>query len=481
MCIARLQDPNPPDLMRHTLLFLIILTQVVAAEELAINSGSIEDDATAKFRQAASAKVRTTASILHPDGTHQSFRTRTNTNTSRGFALLEARAAARSGDTIVVGTGVYKISSSLAKDGVNWHFLVGAVIRRTDESEGALWDDRNTRMTFSVTGDGDFTRVTTSNLIRSLVVRVRHPDSVISIHGRDFTAIGPLAGRADASVLRLEGGRLMLEGRYLRALGNRNGYALWWFNGTGVVRAALIAGDYVSVGASVVDSPTGDFHVTAEQIETAIFSSNAQSTAAMWIRCNTLRDMLPDGGAVSITGVGRIYIEAQKVFGFVYQTSFQGLLYLRADKHTATIAGGNGFYSYLNVDGGETFYSVSHIDPNGIGGDSFAVTDGILHWGTGTLSGSATTKGVSISGGTVRMSGVTLNTFANPATSPIAKGGGTLILDAGTTLVAGNNSESISASTAQNVKVYGNAVANRPKSDNITIQIGTLTVDSNVE
>jgi hypothetical protein len=348
------------------------------------------------------------------------------------------------------------------------------------ESEEAIWDDGNTRMNFSVTGDGDFNRITTRNLVRSLVVRVSHRDSVISIHGRDFTATGPVNGKADASVLRLEDGSVVLEGRYLRATGNRNGYVLWWFNGSGVVRAVRITGDYVSVGASVADTPTGDFHVTAEEIETAIFSGMTHPKAAMWIRCNILRDVLPDGGAISVSGSGRIYVETLKTFGFIHTVEYQGLLYFRARKHSATIAGGGGFFSFLDLAGGEVFYDADHIDPNDFGGDSFSIAGGTLHWGAGTMTGSAATNGVSISGGMVRLGGVLLDTSANSATSPIVKSGGRLVLSSGTALVAHGSAASISAPSPQTVSIVGTAVANRPQSNNVTLQIGTLTVDPNV-
>src|SRR5678815_438840 len=175
--------------------------------------------------------------VVHVDGARSFYAAQANTNVARGKALQIAKAAAVSGDTIIVGPGNYKITSSLAKNGVNWQFMAGASVTRADESEGAVWDDRNLAMSFSVTGYADFARITTSERIRSLVVRVRHPSSVISIQGRDFTALGPVAGKADASVLRLEDGRVVLEGRNLTAKSNRNGYTLWWFNGSGVVRA----------------------------------------------------------------------------------------------------------------------------------------------------------------------------------------------------------------------------------------------------
>lgn len=470
----------PTAFMRYSFLALLAAPTFLVADETPQNVDVMFPTTRTMMRSPRTSGV-VSATLMRTNGTRSNYSARANTPAAHGIALLVARAAARVGDTIAVGPGAYRVQTSLAKNGVNWHFEVGAIITRVDESSDAIWDDHDTPMTFSVTGYGDFTRITGSNLMKSWVVRVRNSDSVISIQGRDFTAIGPATGGTDASVLRLEGGKIFLEGRDMSAKANRNGYAIWWLNGSGTVRAAKITSDYVSVGGSVTTTPTGDFHVAAEQIETAIFNGGNQSTAAMWIRCNTLKDILPDGGAVSISGSGRIYIEAQKVFGFIYTISFEGLLYVRAEKHVATISGMNGLGSFLNIDGGEIFYDITHVDPNGYGGDTFAINEGILHWDRGSMVGLASTNGISISGGTVRLNGVTLNTSANSATSPIQKSGGTVILGSGSVLIAHSSADSIFAANPESVKVYGEVVTNRKAHSNVTIQVGKLLVDPDVK
>ena len=78
----------------------------------------------------------------------------------RGFmtvpflTLAAAKDAASSGDTIVVLPGSYSTSAQLAKAGVNWHFLNGAVVT-TNTASLSLFQV-NSAMTFRVTGAGLF-------------------------------------------------------------------------------------------------------------------------------------------------------------------------------------------------------------------------------------------------------------------------------------------------------------------------------------
>lgn len=69
-----------------------------------------------------------------------------------------------------------------------------------------------------------------------------------------------------------------------------------------------------------------------------------------------------------------------------------------------------------------------------------------------------------------------------PSGNPISKSGGTAMLHGGTSLVSATtpSRDSIGAGTAQNVKAYGTVVATTAKNVNVTLQVGTLTVDANV-
>ncbi|MFG0317266.1 MAG: hypothetical protein ACF8XB_08340, partial [Planctomycetota bacterium JB042] len=64
--------------------------------------------------------------------------------------LSGAKAAASTGDTIVVHPGTYD-EKNLLKDGVDWHFTVGAIVEYTGRADGGLFDD-------STTGENDVVR-----------------------------------------------------------------------------------------------------------------------------------------------------------------------------------------------------------------------------------------------------------------------------------------------------------------------------------
>ena len=86
--------------------------------------------------------------------------------------LTKAKTAAASGDTIMVLPGTYN-ENNLAKNGVNWHFLTGAVVEYSGTGAGvlsaALFDTAQTggAATFKVTGNGVFKTTNSSNYIHA--------------------------------------------------------------------------------------------------------------------------------------------------------------------------------------------------------------------------------------------------------------------------------------------------------------------------
>ncbi len=93
--------------------------------------------------------------------------------------------------------------------------------------------------------------------------------------------------------------------------------------------------------------------------------------------------------------------------------------------------------------------------------------------------GGSACAGLAVVAGTVRFSGL-IDTSACSTTRPVQiSSTGVVILD-GVTLIANAAMESIYASSGKSVKVYNGCVANKAKHANITVQVGTLTVDTNV-
>ncbi len=71
-------------------------------------------------------------------------------------SLGAAKAAAQSGDTIMVMPGEYN-ERDLAKDGVNWHFLSGAIVNYSGTA-GDIFETSSSGsgMKFKVSGSGIF-------------------------------------------------------------------------------------------------------------------------------------------------------------------------------------------------------------------------------------------------------------------------------------------------------------------------------------
>lgn len=409
------------------------------------------------------------------------------------FLTLEAaRTAAQAGDTIYVRSGSYTVTASLAKAGVHWHFAPGTSVTKSNNANVAIWDDNNTAMSFSVTGHCDFTR-TTSNATTCDLIRVRHASSVISIAGRDFTVAAP--GGADSSLLRQEGGTVTVEGRYANGSATNAGfpscYAFWWFNGEGTVRFRKITSDYATVFGGVQAAPTGEFHAYAEEIFGAVGFANVDNSVAlpatMWIQCNILREVPaenPTNSSVTVGGYGKIYVTAQKIYGFVAAAGFSGIVYVTAQKHEATRSiseTSQGPFIDWGQDGSTTgtlFYNVNHLDPKTFTGPCFQVFSGTVNVGTASLTTGAATEGITLNGGTLNLGpGVYINTSANNATNPVTIHGGTLKVEG--RLISQGARKSIANGDAGTYTV--DAWGGRANNDADTgITANGLTVDSTV-
>jgi hypothetical protein len=435
---------------------------------------------------ATTANARTTV-LRTPAGAAVAFSASANTDAARGAALVAARSAAASGDLIEVFPGGYAITASLAKAGVNWHFHAGAIVTYASDSAGGTWSDGGTSMSFSVTGDGDFIRTATDSGSTQIdIVSVTHASSVISISARDLSTDHESDSVAGNCVYQ-SAGKLYVRARKISAVGlSASATGVWWLNGEMHVHAERIectsAGGGQAVYGTCNATPTGDAYITADEITSsiyAIYSNGSNTAAAMWVRALIVRGTASLPTAIQNAGSNRLYVETEKVFGQIGTSASSGLLYVRAQKQSALANGSSGAPSLIYIANGTARIAIDHYDPVSFTGESIKVTGGTLELLGGGFVGIASGKGFEITGGTARLQGLRVDTAANSSSNPVTKSGGTLILD-GCTLVAEGASDSIAAGSAQNVKVYNGTVTNRAKNANVTIQVGTLTVDSNV-
>lgn len=409
---------------------------------------------------------------------------------AKPFATLgAAKSAASSGDTILVGPGSYSITASLAKNGVNWWFSPGASVMRSDDNAEGIWDDGGSAMQFTVDGAGDFTQ---RNFVGFNAINCSHADSVIVIRVRNLTSHAD--GDGNVNLINSSAGKLFVS--FNEALcddggagGGGDNHGVWWLNGEMHVEGKRLycpTGGYYGVGGSVSATPTGDGFVNIDEIvsdQAPIYTTSGTDTAAaLWVRTQVAKNVGASGLGVVASGNNRLYVTAQKIFGTVAcNGSGSPLFYLESDKVSAVANGTNGGENLLQIAlaGAVARITVRHWDVNGHTGDTMTVSAGSVELRGGDLV-AGTAKGMIISGGTSRAQGLRIDTSGSSSQNPVTKSGGTLVLD-GCTLVAEGTRDSITSGTAQNVKVYNGTVTNRAKNANITIQVGSLTVDSNVQ
>lgn len=107
---------------------------------------------------------------------------------SKAFLTLgAAKTAATSGDTIFVMPGTYD-EKNLLKNGVNWHFFLGAKVIYTGSGDGSIFDDgsdgANTAVTSTITGYGEFA----NNGSAQFYVLMVENNSTIRLQGLSATA-----------------------------------------------------------------------------------------------------------------------------------------------------------------------------------------------------------------------------------------------------------------------------------------------------
>lgn len=418
------------------------------------------------------------AILRSPDGTVTGYSAAADTDAARGDALQAAKTAATGGDLIEVGPLAAEVTASLAKNAVNWHFWAGARVYQNGDATmtNGIWDDGGSSMSFTVTGEGDFSQVATSaSGGQFALVNVSHASSDITIHARDIFATAD--DDCIQSAIAAAAGICRVTARRIGAIGaSTSGYSVWWTNGRLHVDAKQIIGSSSAIVSDVASAPTGDAFIRADEIAATLPISiqGSNSAAAIWIDALTIKnDTATVAYAIAANGANRLYVTAQKIFGAI-DGNGDGLVYVDAQKIAAVKNGASGSPSLIGLRSstGVARITIGHYDPVTFTGESIKITGGTVDLRGGDLTQIASGKGLEITGGTTRLQALRLNTAANSATSPITKSGGTLILD-DVTLVAESSADSIAAGSAQNVKIYGTSVTNKAKNANITLQANT--------
>ena len=192
------------------------------------------------------------------------------------LTLGAAKAAAQSGDTVMVLPGAYS-EKNLAKNGVNWHFFNGAVVSYAGGATGGIFDTGTAGMacTFAVTGNGIF-RVTSEpspcSVVKSIYAgdnlkiecdRIEGVGAALDAAGTVFMRCNWMQSSAAACVLISLGGNVQL---YAHRIYSSGGPGIDIGGGSLDVTARWIA----SIGGYGIRFSAGTLLATAYEI-----SSNA--------------------------------------------------------------------------------------------------------------------------------------------------------------------------------------------------------------
>lgn len=443
--------------------------------------------------------------------------------------LTDAKTAAVSGDTIIVGPGTYTLpfDVQLFKDGVNWHFMPGAIVNKTNVDSFAgdaygIFDDRDSgAVTCSITGHGVFnwTAGTTNNdgdagatTLRGTVT-ITNASSVVSIKAFKILVDGffqpaNITAPNCAAVWIDDASLVTIDCDYIEdvnyddtidfglgggAIGSQ-AYGVYWKWGNASIEAKTIRAGHIPIVAYQKTGATGysSLNLKANRVEQYANGNCIKvegGTLSTWrtnFNIGTIyAETIDCNDCITVTGAGEHHFNALEVYS---PLAAVGAISVNGS------AGGSPLVwaSFGTVSTPEYVFIVGsvasgtpichfHCDyasqaSNGqlaylARGETF-MTGGV--WKT------AHGKGISHLGGVSRVRGITVNTSAtnNAANKCFDVSSAGLIVD-GCTLIAPATSNSIAGSGV--VKVYADSFANIA-STGVTFAagIGTLIVDTDV-
>lgn len=340
--------------------------------------------------------------------------------------LTDAKTAAVSGDTIYVSPGTYN-EKNLLKNGVNWWFAPGAKVTYTSATTGSIFDDTSTGTNGAVTcvigGHGEFTYSGSSGGYS--VMHLENTSSVVAFHARlvkSTVSTGAGIYAYGASIL------LNIDEINITSGSSGGNQAIQLNNSATVVQGRV--GKIVAVASSVLVY-SGELNLSADRIE----STNTYPLE-FW------------GGTARITanyvytGAGTYAIECRG-----------GTAYVTANEVRNST--GSGRAVRMNDAGATLYLSANLISTSNGSNATIVMSTGTLHLLKGRI--------------------VNTNSTGVPVTIDST---GALILYGGVTLIAGASAaESVSAAAARDLRIYGVVSTNIAPHANVTVRVGTLTVD----
>jgi hypothetical protein len=433
--------------------------------------------------------------------------------------LAAAKAAAVSGDTIVVGPGTY-IENDLLKDGVNWFFAPGAIVTYASPALQAnsndviygIFDDRSAGpVQCTIGGHGSFSAYSRGylNLLGTLVVT--NANSKISFTAKEIAfatyhdnaaGLGTRAAvyiknalRVDVNCDRIYGARGtnydtgLLDDLDEKIFWSEYGSGVYWELGDLYVHCGSIekiSGYGVWGNQPVGNTAAANLWVNADLIENHIYMDGGSDAAGHlgtynWRSWIVAKEILE---GIAYFDYGRHYLTAQKINLQIASMSFNGAtqVWMTAQKITNTLAGGWMMLQAGNGGSPILHANVAHFeDTQGVfsrAGIWIADASEVHLRGSYLKAGSG--PAILHFGGKTRIQGLTIDTSTTnkPNNHPIKVAGPGLVLD-NCILLAPALADSINATEPQTVTCYG-VRANRAKHNNVSVNVDALTVDPNV-
>lgn len=374
--------------------------------------------------------------------------------TCTSYATLAlAKAAAASGDTIVVYPGTYN-EKDLLKNGVNWFFYPGANVTYSGSANGGIFDDTatgaNGAVTCVIAGYGTFTSTgsgTTNN-----IVLLGNASSNITIYADTMQT----TGHRTINVPGTAPAYLWIKARKIQAT---NSGAIYTLNAT--LYGMYIEADYITGTGGAVSNWAGG------TIRANVMTCTSSSVGVCFASISLANDTVVDVGFMANT----------------HSNNYLGVMDV-ATQYSVTIRVGQ-MYSAYSGTGTSANTGLCFSTPSGYGlatGKIFLTVDRMY----GAVNSSAHTYPLmSLKGSNkVYFKGRVDCTGTNgiPIAINNANYNQSLILLDGTTLKAGSGATySIVNSTAgaEDVILLGTVYANKGHdSSDVNLRVGTMVVDS---
>ena len=237
------------------------------------------------------------------------------------------------------------------------------------------------------------------------MVLVTNASSDLRIWGDEFVANS--AADTESETIAQSDGKLYLTANIIE---NQNeGISVWWANGEMHVTAKRITNTSTCTGGYTIyggvnATPTGECFVNADLIQglntgqATIGSTGSDATSRAWIRAAEITCANSGDHSVAAIGNGFLYVTTQKLIGGIQTATGAPKLYVNTDK-VSSIGG-----ALLLIGVGTTRITVDEWDPNANNVALGTITGGVTTLSGGAWVSTASGSGISLTGGTLRIS-----------------------------------------------------------------------------